>query len=222
MMCEKRQVQVATSNAGHLLFSHIIKEHRAHRVARTLMQPESYSGFGIRTLARGQRPYNPLSYHNGTIWPHDNSIVAMGFSNYGLQKHASEVLLGLYDACRQFRHFRLPELFCGLSRSESDLVVSYPVSCIPQAWASGAFFLLVRACLGLYPDAPRRILKIVNPELPKPIEWLTIEGLRIGPTRLTLQFKRTGEGTFAAVKEMEGEPIAIRLDVGAPREAVMD
>ena len=215
----KQQVRSATSNAGHLLFSHVLTEQRARRVARTLMDPASFSGFGIRTLATGQRAYNPLSYHNGTIWPHDNSLIAMGFSNYGLQKSAAQVLTGLYDAGRQFRHNRLPELFCGLGRGENDLVVSYPVSCSPQAWASGASFLLLRACLGLYPDAPRKTLKIVNPRLPAWLNELTIEGLRVGQTRLTLHFAHSGDGTFATVKEMVGEPLAIRLEIGAHRES---
>jgi glycogen debranching enzyme len=210
----KRQVQSVTSNAGHLLFSRAVPEARAKRVARTLMSPESFSGWGVRTLARGQRAYNPLSYHGGTIWPHDNSLVAMGFSNYGMQKLAVQVLTGLYDACKQFRHYRLPELFCGLQRGESDLVVSYPVSCSPQAWSSGAIFLLLRACLGLYPDAPRRLLKIVNPQLPPWMTELTLENLRVGQSRLTLHFTRSGEGCFAAVTALEGEPIATRIEVG--------
>src|SRR5438552_3487298 len=163
---DKRQVQTVGSNAGHLLFSRAVPEVRARRVARTLLSPDSFSGFGIRTLAKGQRPYNPLSYHNGTIWPHDNSLIAMGLSNYGMQKIAAQVLAASYDACRQFRHYRLPELYCGMGRGEGDLVVSYPVSCSPQAWASGALFLMLRACLGIYPDAPRNTLKIVNPHLP--------------------------------------------------------
>ena len=214
----KRQVQTVTSNPGHLLFSRVIPEQRARRVARTLMSPESFSGFGIRTLAKGQRPYNPLSYHNGTVWPHDNSLIAMGFSNYGMQKLAAQVLSGEYDACRQFRHFRLPELYCGLGRNEGDLVVSYPVSCSPQAWASGAFFLMLRACLGLYPDAPRKTLKIVNPHLPGMLQRLTLERLRIGDTLLTLQFTRSGDGCFAAVRDMQGDPLAIRIEVGAQTE----
>ena len=211
----KRQVQTIASNPGHLLFSRVIPEERARRVARTLMSPESFSGFGIRTLAKGQRPYNPLSYHNGTVWPHDNSLIAMGFSNYGMQKLAAQVLSGEYDASRQFRHYRLPELYCGMGRNEGDLVVSYPVSCSPQAWASGAFFLMLRACLGLYPDAPRKTLKIVNPHLPGMLQRLTLERLRIGDTLLTLQFTRSGDGCFAAVREMQGDPLAIRIEVGA-------
>lgn len=215
---EKRQVQSVTSNAGHLLFSRAVPDERARRVARTLMSPDSFSGWGIRTLARGQAAFNPLSYHDGTIWPHDNSLCAMGFANYGMHGLAARVLAGAYDACRQFRHFRLPELFCGLARGEGDLVVAYPVSCSPQAWSSGALFLLLRASLGLYPDAPRKTLRIINPQLPPFLDELTLEGVRIGGTRLTLHFERGGEGTFAAVREMQGEPLATRIEVGAQRD----
>ena len=216
---EKRQVQSVGSNAGHLLFSRAVPEEHARRVARVLMSPESFSGFGIRTLARGQRSYNPLSYHNGTIWPHDNSLIAMGLSNYGMQKIAAQVLSGAYDACRQFRHYRLPELYCGMGRGEGDLVVSYPVSCSPQAWASGAFFLMLRGCLGLYPDAPRRRLKIVNPHLPPGLQRLTLERLRVGDTRITVDFTCSGESCFASVRDVEGGPLAIRIEVGAQNES---
>jgi glycogen debranching enzyme len=209
---DKRQVQSATSNAGHLLFSRVIPESRARRVARTLMGPDSFSGWGIRTLARGQWPYNPLSYHNGTIWPHDNSLIAMGFSNYGMQKLAAQLLNGAYDSSRQFRHYRLPELFCGM---EGESIVAYPVSCSPQAWASGALFLMLRACLGLYPDAPHRALKIVNPQLPPWMTELTITGLRVADSRITLRFTRTGDGCFAAIIATEGEPLSCRIEVGA-------
>ncbi len=215
---EKRQVQSVTSNPGHLLFSRAVPDQRARRMARTLLSADSFSGFGIRTLARGQRPYNPLSYHDGTVWPHDNSLIAMGLSNYGMQKQAALVLSGAYDACRQFRHYRLPELYCGMGRGEGDLVVSYPVSCSPQAWASGALFLMLRACLGMYPDAQRGTLKIVNPRLPAPIERLTLERMRIGNTRVTMHFTQNGESCFPVLQRMEGEPLSIRIEVGAHRE----
>jgi glycogen debranching enzyme len=181
-------------------------------VARTLRAPESFSGWGIRTLARGQRPYNPLSYHNGTIWPHDNSLIAMGFANYGMQKQAAQLLTGAYDSARQLRHYRLPELFCGL---EGESIVAYPVSCSPQAWASGALFLMLRATLGLYPDAPRRSLRIVNPQLPPWMSELTLSRLQVGDSRVTLRFTRTGDGCFAAITSTEGEPLSCRIEVGA-------
>jgi glycogen debranching enzyme len=214
----KSQVRSVTSNPGHLLFSRAVSEPRARRVARTLMSPESFSGWGVRTLARGQQAYNPLSYHNGTVWPHDNSLIALGFSNYGMQKLAAQLLSGMYDACRQFRHYRLPELFCGLGRGQGELVVSYPVSCSPQAWASGALFLLLRACLGLYPDATRRMLKIVNPHLPAGVTHLTLERLRVGDTRVTVEFTQSGESCFASVRDTEGHPLAVRIEVGAQED----
>ena len=215
---EKRQVQSIASNQGHLLWSRAIPEARARRVAHTLLDPASFSGWGIRTLASGQHAYNPLSYHDGTVWPHDNSIIAQGFANYGMQKQAGQILTGLRAAARQLRHNRLPELFCGMDRGDGDSPVSYPVSCSPQAWASGAFFLLVRACLGLYPDAQRRMLKIVNPQLPPWMNELTISRLRVGASCVSLHFTRTGEGCFAAITESSGEPLATRIEVGAHRE----
>jgi glycogen debranching enzyme len=211
----KRQVQTITSNQGHLLFSRVIPADRARRVARSLLSPDSFSGWGIRTLARGQKAYNPLSYHNGTVWPHDNSIVAMGLSHYGMQREAARVLTALYDTARHFRHNRLPELFCGMSSDGQSLPVQYPVSCAPQAWASGAFFLLLRACLGLYPNAPLKSLKIVNPQLPKWLKELTIERLPIGDSRVSVHFTRTQEGCFAAITAVEGPPISVRIEVGA-------
>ena len=219
---DKKPVRSVTSNMGHLLWSRSIPLERARQVARTLLSPEGFNGWGIRTLSRGQKAYNPLSYHNGTIWPHDNSIIAMGLSHYGMQRQALQILAGAYDAARAFRHYRLPELFCGMSKGDGDLPVSYPVSCSPQAWASGAFFLILRGCLGLYPDAPGRALRIVNPQLPPFIGDLTMEGLRIGRSRLTLHFTRTGEGCFASVVATEGDPISIRIEVGAQGSARAD
>ena len=218
----KKQVKSVASNMGHLLWSRAISSDRARRVASVLLSPEGFNGWGIRTLLRGQKAYNPLSYHNGTIWPHDNSLIAMGMSHYGLQRQVLQILTGAYDAARSFRHYRLPELFCGMSKGEGDLPVSYPVSCSPQAWASGSFFLILRACLGLYPDAPAKSLRIVNPQLPAFLGEVTLKGLRIGNSRLTLHFTRTGEGCFAAVTETEGEPISIRIEVGAQGSARAD
>lgn len=215
---DKRRVETVTSNQGHLLFSRVVPDERARRVARSLMGPDSFSGWGIRTLAQGQRPYNPLSYHNGTVWPHDNSMIAMGLSHYGMQKHAVQLLSALTETARHFRHQRLPELFCGMGSSGQALPVSYPVSCSPQAWASGAFFLLLRACLGLYPNAPQKSLKIVNPQLPPWMKELTLQRFAVGPSRVTVKFTRTGEGCFAAITEAEGPPLSVRIEVGARSE----
>lgn len=211
---EKRQVDSITSNPGHLLWTRAAFPERARRVGEVLLSPAMFSGWGVRTLASRQLAYNPLSYHNGTVWPHDNALCAMGLANYGLNGLAVEVLTGLYTASRYFRHLRMPELFCGLGMRQGEFPVHYPVACSPQAWASAAFFLLLRACLGLYPDAPRRTLHIQNPRLPRWLDDLHVKGLVVGPTKVSLHFTRTGEGTFAAVSAMEGEPLRVRIDLG--------
>jgi glycogen debranching enzyme len=211
----KKQVRSIASNMGHLLWSRAIPDAKARRVARALLSAEAFNGWGIRTLARGQKAYNPLSYHNGTVWPHDNSLIAMGLSHYGMQRQALQILSGAYAAARGFRHYRLPELFCGMDRADQEQPVSYPVSCSPQAWASGAMFLMLRACLGIYPDGPRRALKIVNPHLPEWASEITLRGMRVANSRVSLHFTRTGQGCFAAVTETRGDPLALRIEVGA-------
>jgi glycogen debranching enzyme len=167
----------------------------------------------VRTLGKGQPAYNPLSYHNGTVWPHDNAMAAMGMACYGLTRSAGRVLEGLWAAAKHFRHLRLPELFCGLDRQAGQFPVHYPVACSPQAWASGALFLLLRACLGLFPDAPRRTLHIASPALPEWLDHLTLRGLRIGSARATLEFTRNGSGTFVAVGDVENGPLHVRIDL---------
>jgi glycogen debranching enzyme len=215
----KRHVDARSSNPGHLLFSRAVSDERAAQVTKSLLSPDSFSGWGIRTLAKGQTAYNPLSYHNGTVWPHDNALAAMGMANYGMTHAAGRVLDGLWAAAQQFRHLRLPELFCGLDREAGQFPVHYPVACSPQAWASASLFLLLRACLGLFPDAPRHTLQIASPALPDWLERLTLSRLRIGPARVTLTFTRSNAGTFVVVDEVEGGPLKVRIDlapVGGP------
>jgi glycogen debranching enzyme len=210
---EKRQVDVVASNPGHLLFSRAVSDARAQKVVATLLSSPMWSGWGIRTLGKGQPAYNPLSYHNGTVWPHDNALAAMGMAHYGMTRSAGRVLEGLWAAAQQFRHLRLPELFCGLDRHAGQFPVHYPVACSPQAWASGSLFLLLRACLGLFPDAPRRTLHIASPALPEWLDHLTLSRLRIGPVRVTLHFTRNQTGTFVAVGDVEGGPLHVRIDL---------
>jgi glycogen debranching enzyme len=210
---DKRQVDAVTSNPGHLLFSRAVSEERARQVGASLLSPAMWSGWGIRTLAKGQGAYNPLSYHDGTVWPHDNAMAAFGMGSYGMTREAGRVLDGLWAAAQHFRHSRLPELFCGLDRVGGQFPVNYPVACSPQAWASGAFFLLLRGMLGLFPDAPRRLLEVASPVLPEWLESLTLEGLRIGPARATLRFTRGKDGAFVAVTDVEGGPLHVRIDL---------
>jgi len=210
---DKRQVDAVTSNAGHLLFSGAARPDRARRVRDSLRSPAMWSGWGIRTLAAGQPAYNPLSYHDGTVWPHDNALCAMGLAAYGWTRDAGDVLSAMWDVAQHFRQLRLPELFCGLSRDEGEFPVHYPVACSPQAWSSAAWFLLLRATLGLFPDAPRRELRIVQPFLPPWLEHLTLTGLRIGPVRATIRFTRGATSTFAEVLAIEGGELRVRIEV---------
>ena len=210
---DKRQVDAVTSNPGHLLFSRVVSEERARAVARSLLAPEMWSGWGIRTLAAGQGAYNPLSYHDGTVWPHDNALCAAGMGAYGMTREATEVLGGLWHAAEHFRRLRLPELFCGLSRAEGEFPVHYPVACSPQAWSSAAWFLLLRAALGLFPDAPARVLRVVSPRLPPWLDELVLEGLQVGAARATLRFVRGPKGAFAEVVDVQGGPLAVRIEV---------
>jgi glycogen debranching enzyme len=210
---DKRQVDAITSNPGHLLFSSTVRPERARKVAASLLGDAMWSGWGIRTLASGQAAYNPLSYHNGTVWPHDNAVCAMGLSLYEMTSQAGEVLTGLWGAAQHFRHLRLPELFCGLSRAAGQFPVHYPVACSPQAWSSAAWFLLVRAALGLHADAPARSLLIRAPCLPPFIDVLTIEGLRVGPARAWLRFVRGPRSTFAELVHVEGGPLRVHVEM---------
>lgn len=205
-----RTLDTITSNPGHLLWSQVANHERARLTADLLLSPESYSGFGIRTLATGQAVYNPLSYHNGTVWPHDNALIAQGFANYGLTQHAARVFDGLIDACKYFKERRLPELFCGMSRSEGGLV-SYPVACSPQAWATAAPYLLLQATLGLHLDAPRRRLHIRNARLPDALDCVEIEGMRLGESQIALRFRRGGSRVHVERLDVTGP--AIRTDI---------
>jgi glycogen debranching enzyme len=212
---DKRQVDAVTSNAGHLLFSRVVAEDRARAVTASLLGPGMWSGWGIRTLASGQPAYNPLSYHNGTVWPHDNALCAMGMATYGMTNEAGEVLSGLWQAAQHFRRLRLPELFCGLGlgRDRREFPVHYPVACSPQAWSSAAWFLLLRGILGMFPDAPRGALRIVAPRLPSWLDEVVLEGLRVGPARATLRFARGPKGAFVDVVDLQGGPLKVQIEL---------
>jgi glycogen debranching enzyme len=209
----KRQVDAVTSNPGHLLFSRAVMPGRARRVASSLLGDPLWSGWGIRTLAAGQPAYNPLSYHNGTVWPHDNALCAMGLASYGLTREAGQVLSGLWDAAQHFRQQRLPELFCGLERRPGGFPVHYPVACSPQAWSSAAWFLLLRAALGIFPDATERTLRVEHPVLPPWLDQLTLDGMWVGAARATLRFTRGSTGAFAEVLDVQGGPLKVRIEV---------
>lgn len=208
---DKRQLQVISSNPGHLLFTRTVTKERARILAQRIVQEDMHSGWGIRTLSRNERVFNPLSYHRGSVWPHDSSLIGHGMALYGFRAEVNSLLSSLYQAALNFRDYRLPELFCGVQRRERDEPVHYPVSCSPQAWASGTFFLLLTSILGIRPSAHRKELNIVNPMLPDFLEDLRIRNLQIGKSRVGLDFTRRGDRTFCNVVDVHGEKLLINV-----------
>jgi glycogen debranching enzyme len=190
----KQPCRVRTSNAGHCLFAGIATREHARRVATTLTEETSFSGWGIRTVASSEARYNPMSYHNGSVWPHDNALIAAGFGRYGFKESAGMVLAGLLDASLFFDLHRLPELFCGFPRRVGESPTLYPVACAPQAWAAGAVFLLVEACLGLSVSAPKQTLVFTKPVLPAFLPKVSIRDLKVGDARVDLLLTRHDEG----------------------------
>jgi glycogen debranching enzyme len=184
----KRPVDSVASNAGHALWTGICSPERAQSTARVLTGPGMWSGWGIRTLSSDTVGYNPVGYHLGTIWPHDNGICAAGFSRYGLIDEARLVAGTLFEATMHFREGRLPELFCGFERNLSPLPVPYPVACSPQAWAAGSLFHLVSATLGMQPNAREQRLELFRPSLPASLPELRMRNLRVGDSLVDLEF----------------------------------
>ncbi|MBX7197698.1 MAG: amylo-alpha-1,6-glucosidase, partial [Sandaracinaceae bacterium] len=207
-----RKFRTVVSNLGHLLWSRVPTPERAELTARALMSPDSFTGYGVRTLARGQVPFNPLSYHNGTIWPHDNAIVAKGFANYRLHDRAVQLFGALHAACEAFRDRRIPELFCGMDRVDG-MLVRYPVACSPQAWSAAAPFLFLQATLGIHFDATSGELMIRDPRLPEQVSELWIEGMRIASSRVSMRFLRAGTRCHVDNLRVTGAPLRVLIDV---------
>ncbi len=212
----KNPIPTVASNAGHLLWSRLPDNGRAQRVAHTLLAPDMSCGWGIRTLSSRHPVFNPMSYHDGSIWPHDNALIVLGLSHYGLGPQALPVVHAINDAAAAAEFNRLPELYCGMARTGGSHPVLYPVSCSPQAWASGALFLMMQGLLGVLPDAPRDVLHIRNPVLPDFLEELTITNLRVRASRVSLHFVRRASRTLVNVLavESEAEPIRVRIELG--------
>jgi glycogen debranching enzyme len=208
---DKRQTQVISSNPGQLLFTRMLPQERARTITQRFMRDDMFSGWGWRTMSRDERVFNPLSYHRGSIWPHDNSLIAHGMSLYEFREPANQLFSALFQAALKFRDYRLPELFCGIERREHDDPVQYPVSCSPQAWASGTAFLLLMSVLGIRPSAPRKEMNIVNPSLPDFLDHLSIRNMRVGNSRIGLDFNRHGDRTFCNVVDIEGDKLLVNV-----------
>jgi glycogen debranching enzyme len=185
------------SNAGHLLFSGLPAPGRAERVISRLLSTDFDSGWGLRTLAAGTVRFNPMSYHNGSVWPHDTSLCVAGMARYGERAGAAKVLDDMFQAARMFGR-RMPELFCGFQREPGEPPIAYPVACMPQAWAAGSVFLLLQACMGLTIDAARRQIRLFRPVLPSGVDELSLDGLEVGGARVSLKLQRIG-GEIAVV-----------------------
>jgi glycogen debranching enzyme len=183
--------RVRSSNPGHLLFVGLPSPDRARKVANQLLSPPFDSGWGIRTLATGEARFNPMSYHNGSIWPHDTAVCTMGLARYGERDGVVRMTSELFETGNHFG-MRMPELFCGFPRQPGEAPVAYPVACLPQAWSAGAVFMMLQACIGVHVDGLNGVVSVREPRLPIGIDHLRVEGLRVGSDRLNLLFDRDG------------------------------
>jgi len=186
----KKPCNVVSSNPGHCLFCGIIDEDKASKLVATLTSAEMFSGWGIRTLSEGTKKYNPMSYHNGSIWPHDNAIIASGMAKYGFQKEATKILSALFDASLFIELQRLPELYCGFTRRIGEGPTAYPVACSPQAWSVGAVFMMLQACLQVEIDAIKKTIVFNKPELPPYLDRISISNLQLGSATCDLELYR--------------------------------
>jgi glycogen debranching enzyme len=202
---DKRPCRIRTSNAGHCLFGGIASRARARRTAETLVGADMFSGWGIRTVSSNERRYNPMSYHNGSIWPHDNGLSVAGFSRYGFDDLISIPFAGLFDASTVVELHRLPELFCGFHRRAGEGLTSYPVACSPQAWASGVVFQLIQSCLRLSVNAAERRLTIERPIMPPFLTYLRVLNLELPFGTVDLLFEQHPLDVDVSVLHKTGE-----------------
>lgn len=187
---DKKPCRVLSSNTGHLLFSGIATSERALKTAQSLMSEEMFSGWGIRTLSSRAARYNPMSYHNGSVWPHDSAIIAYGFARYGMMTNALRVMHGLFDASLFIDLQRLPELFCGFPFRRGEAPTAYPVACSPQAWSVAAVFILLQACLRISIDGHEKKMELYKPTLPDYIKHLRVSNLKFGEEVFELEIIR--------------------------------
>jgi glycogen debranching enzyme len=199
-----KAVDSITSNPGHCLNLGIFTPERAYSVAERLRAPDMFNGWGIRTLSSLSPAYNPMGYHIGSVWPHDNALTAIGLRSLGLIDQALELAQGILDMTKRQPYQRPPELFCGFERLNDSDPVQYPVACTPQAWATGSVFQLMQMMVNLVPDAPSNTLRIIDPALPETINHLSLHNLRVGPTLLDLEFERSNSTTACRVSKKRG------------------
>jgi len=200
----KEPCRVRSSNAGQVLFTGIAKFDRAVEVADGLLRPQFFSGWGIRTIANSEARYNPMSYHNGSIWPHDNALIALGLARYDLKRSLERMFEALFDAASYFEMRRLPELFCGFQRSRGRGPTHYPVACSPQAWASATPFTLIEASLGLQFDPAANEIRLRNPRLPRFLDELVLRNLQLKQSSVDLKVRRHANEVSVEILERRG------------------
>ncbi|HKD69718.1 MAG TPA: glycogen debranching N-terminal domain-containing protein [Candidatus Binataceae bacterium] len=211
--CDKRPCQVVASNAGHCLAVGLLDPGRAAATAERLLFPEMFSGWGVRTLARNERRYNPMSYHNGSVWPHDNAFAAAGLARAGEHKGVHQILEGLVQAAVHLKTGSLPELFCGLPRQPGLEPVPYPVACQPQAWSAASIFLVLSSMLGLQVAGRERQINVISPSMPEWLDWIKIENLKTGGDEsVSVAFERTEHAVGIEVLEKRGASVDIKFN----------
>ncbi len=201
---DSQQVRSISSNAGHCIWTGILDGEKAHLTADRLLKQEMNSGWGIRTLSTQSANYNPISYHNGSVWPHDNAILLEGLRNIGRIKEGHKIMRSLLSVSQHQQDFRLPELFCGFERTDWNKPVDYPTACSPQAWSAGTIFQMLSACINFQADAKNKTLKIVEPCLPDWLGGLTIRNLKIGQSELDIAFEAANENTYCKILRKAG------------------
>ena len=200
----KQPCRVRSSNAGHALFAGIASPERARRIARMLAGRDFFTGWGVRTVAVGEARYNPMSYHNGSVWPHDNALIALGLARYGHKAEAAKIFQALIEAAVYFEFRRLPELFCGFTRRRRRGPTPYPVACSPQAWAAAAPYALIAAAAGLDLDHGKGYVSLKNPALPPGIDDLFLPRLQVADSSLQLRLSRSGDDVTTTVTHRDG------------------
>jgi len=203
---DKKPCRVRASNAGHCLWTGIARQDHADRLALTLMGEDLFCGWGIRTISSSEIRYNPMSYHNGSVWPHDTAIVASGLARYGHKPEALRVLSAMFEASSFMELNRLPELFCGFhKRSNVEGPTLYPVACSPQAWAAGSVFMLLESCLGIKVRPAERAVEFSSPQLPESLDWVELKGLCVGEITADLRVQRDGDQISVEVLKADGD-----------------
>ncbi len=202
---DRRFSKSIASNAAHALWTGIVDPKHARAAVERVLQPDMFSGWGVRTLSARHPAYNPVDYQVGSVWPHDNAFIAAGMQRYGFDSEANQVFTAIMQAASHFEHFRLPEVFAGYDRGLASKPVRYPVACNPQAWAAGSMPYMLASLLGLHPDGFNRRLHIRHPHLPEWLQWVTLRHVRVGDSEVDLKYERSDDGTRVTVTHQSGD-----------------